>query len=58
MVSYFKVVLAIVAVILEILGHVQHAEILAVSSWIHYGYAKCQHKWPLHYWIIIPDHYV
>jgi hypothetical protein len=32
MVSYFKVVLAIAAVILVILGHVQHAEILAVSN--------------------------
>jgi len=32
MVSYFKVVLAIDAVILEILGYVQHAEILTVSN--------------------------
>jgi hypothetical protein len=32
MVSYFKVVLAIAAVILGMLGHVQHAEILIVSS--------------------------
>jgi hypothetical protein len=32
MVSYFKDVFAIVAVILEILGYVQHAGILAVSN--------------------------
>jgi len=44
MVSYFKVVIAIDAVILEILEHVQHAEILTVSNRVHYGYAKCQHN--------------
>jgi hypothetical protein len=32
MVSFFKVALAIAAVILEILGYVQHAEIRAVSN--------------------------
>jgi len=31
-VSYFKVVLAVVAVILEINGYVQHAGILVVSN--------------------------
>jgi hypothetical protein len=32
MVSYFKVVFATVAVILEIIGYVQYAGILAVSN--------------------------